>query len=255
MTIRERLRLQNVPVAPSRVLLGVAAVLLLAGSFFLPNIVAGVTDAATLDKLILTDTQGYSFDSVPSLDIVDRIELVANRNIEKIPLKTGRALDMSAASTKALFEIERCFRGGPLDFNFRRCQIAEGGAVFVINTAEPSVNIIVWEFTIDDPAENTMTISLDDETGLIIKVIYRRSALADMEETQVTSGQPGRDELYAVASKLTEMMADYYGMPIALADYKLSDDIAYYKAELTGDRVIPMYGIVRAHVFTMNEQA
>ena len=244
-------KIKNLHIAASRLLLGGAVAFVLIGSFFLPNIVAGVTDARTLDKLAMADMQGFNFDSAPLLGIAERIELVASRGIEKIPIKTGRALDTSSATDKAITELARCFKGGPLRFDFDKSTVTDGGAAFVINTAEPSVNMIVWDFVLNDPAENTMTITLDDETGVIIKVIYR----GDVEPGASYAGPDG-DALYLVTLELTEMIADYYRMQVILADYMLNGDIAYYKAELTSsDMVIPMYGIARAHVFTMNEQS
>ena len=240
----------HIRIPPSKLLLCVALALLLAGSFFLPNIVAGVVDAGNLGKLTLTDTQIISFESGPALSVPDCIELIANRSIEKIPIKTGRALDSAGAADRVVSELSRCFGGGPLEFDFAKCSVDEGGAAFVIDTDDPSVNMIVWDFILNDPSGRTMMITLDDETGVIIKVIYRGDVVVD--GTALSDG----DGLYPVALKLTGMMEAYYGLPVILADYKLGGDIAYYKAELTsGDVVIPMYGIVRTATFTMNEQA
>lgn len=231
-------------------MLAVAALVLLFGSFFLPNIVADVTDARTLGKLAFLDTQDFSFDSVPILGVADRIELVANRHIERIPLDTAGQREIAIAADKAISELERCIRGGPLEFDFRRCTVGEGGAVFLIDTAEPSVNMVVWEFILNDPAENTITATLDDETGLIVKVIYKSASEAD------ETGSDNEDKLYEIAFEMIKMVERYYRLPVVLADYTRNSNIAYYKAELTsGDKVVPMYGIVRAHIFTMNEQA
>ena len=225
-----------------KILIVIAVIALLAGSFFLPNIVAGVADARTLDTLMMREAQGFSFDSRPKLAVPDRIALVADRSIEALPLNTGRIMDMAAASERAVEELTWFFSGGPIDFNFDLCLVEEGGAEFIINTYDPSVNLIVWEFTIVDPSKNTFIITLDDETGVIIKVIYRGAIMSD--------------DRYAAALRLAEMMNDYYGLSISLADFQMGGDIAYYKANLTaGDMEIPMYGIIRASGFSMNEQA
>lgn len=256
-------------VLPSRLLLGLAVAVLLAGSFFLPNLVAGVMDARTFDVPTFTDTQGFSFDSSPFLSIPEKIDLIANRNIETIPLKTGQSMDAPAAERRAISELRRCFEGGPLAFDYLRCSVAEGGSLFVINTADPPVNMVVWEFVLEDASENTMKITIDDETGVIIKVIYKRSAALsetgsaqdEAEKQQEDGALPGDglyegDELYRTALRLTGMMEKYYGLPVVLSDYMLSGDLAYYKADLiTPEYTIPMYGIVKAGSFTMNEQA
>jgi len=257
-----------VRILPSRVLLGLALAVLLAGSFFLPNLVAGVLDSRILDVPIYTETQGFSFDASPFLSVPEKIDLIANRNIETIPLKTGQSMDTDAAERKAISELTRCFSGGPLAFDYLRCSVAEGGSLFVINTADPSVNMVVWEFVLEDPSESTMKITLDDETGVIIKVIYKRGAGAGAtdssgEQDKLPEGSAtladesiDGDELHVIALRLTEMMTKYYGLPVILSDYMLSGDLAYYKADLiTSEYTVPMYGIVKAGSFTMNEQA
>jgi len=50
-------------------------------------------------------------------------------------------------------------------------------------------------------------------------------------------------------------MTAYYGFDVELADYQFSGSLSYYKAEIIdGGLVVPMYGVVRATGFTINER-
>jgi hypothetical protein len=55
--------------------------------------------------------------------------------------------------------------------------------------------------------------------------------------------------------RLSEMMSKYYGVPVRLGDYQLGSNIAYYRADMYDKGlVMPMYGVVRANSFTINER-
>ena len=235
----------------------IAAGLLLVGSFFLPNAVAGVTDARRLGSITTIDSQSFIFDAVPALSMPDRLALIANQNTEMLPWRSGNAMDEVDAIRRVAQEFARFLRGGPIEFDFQEFSVEESSAVFVIDAESPTVNMIVWELTLIDSRENMAVVTLDDETGLIIKIIYRQGRRGQSEGWGAAAPSLGRtdDELHAVATRLTEMMTEYYGRDITLADYHFSGSTSYYRADvITGGRAIPMFGVVRSTSFTMNER-
>jgi len=237
-------------------LLLLAAAMLLIGGFFLPNAVAGITDSRMLDNLITIDSQSISFNSAPDLVLPERIELVANPKTEILPLKTGNAMDLDEAKEKADRELARFLRGSPFRFNFSGYEVEEGDAALVVESADPAHNLIIWEFVLIDQSENKVTVTIDDETGFILRLIYKLGNKGDPFIEERGPGSPD-DRFVSAAQSLADMMKDYYGLRVTLADYKLSGNgsIAYYRADLPGgNRVIPMYGAIRSTSFTMNER-
>jgi len=234
-----------------------AASILLVGSFFLPNAVAGITDSNRLNNMIMIDSQRISFDSVPELGIPERLALIANWDTEIMPLNFGNVMDEETAGSRAVRELSRFLRGGPFSFELRTCKVEECSAAFVIDMMNPNVNMIIWELSIADALENTAIVTIDDETGMILKIIYKQAARNQNPTAANNSSQPGLsdEELYSNALRLSEMINEYYGLQIILGDYYYNGSISYYRADLSdGGRVIPMFGVVRSTSFTMNEK-
>jgi len=226
----------------------------LIGSVFLPNVVAAVMDSRQLDNLIMIDSQSISFAEAPELSLPERIALVASPETDILPLKTGNFMDFDTAKNRANDELIRFFRDSPFQFDFSSYRVEEDKTELVIDTTVHSLNMIVWEFVLIDDFENTVIVSIDDETGTILKLIYR---LGSLNRFFTWTGARGLsdDDFYSTAESLAEMMREYYELPIILADYHLSGSIAYYKANLFGqNRLIPMFGVVRATSFTINER-
>jgi len=119
--------------------------------------------------------------------------------------------------------------------------------------------MVVWDMTLIDPSENTVMVTVDDEMGMILRLVVRwRTGGVTLTETGASANSaPSDAELYTAALSLAELMTDYYKLPVELADYLFSESFSYYKAEISGGRayVTPMYGVVRATGFTMNERA
>ena len=239
----------------ARLVMIAAAAAVLVVCFFMPNIVAAVTDAATIDSLVTTESRTINVETKLDLGIPERIALVANRNVETLPINTGRAMDAAQAESKAKAELTAFFTlsaagqgaAGPFGFAPESSEAEEGGAVFIVNTDDPSVNMVIWEFTLKDSTGNKMKITLDDETGVILKLIYA-------SETAAGPGASTDSAMYDSALRLATLMAAYYDMPIKLADYMYIGELAYYRADLTAGGIeIPMYGVVRPSGFTMNE--
>jgi len=250
-----------------RNLLLAAAALILVGSFFLPNAVASITDARRLDNLRIIGAQSFSFNIAGELLLHSRIELASSPNTEIIVIEKGARVSEEAARERAAAEIGHFFSGGgigggPFEFDYEDCVVDEGTAMFLISSQDPSVNMVVWTFDAADPNGNSVTITMDEEYGSILRMVYRRGIgnpqigypqwfEADIRQTPRASD----DELYAAALHLTEMLGAYYQSPILLGDYQFSGGLAYYRADFyEQDEVIPMYGVVRATSFTVNER-
>ena len=240
-----------------RFILPVAAAMGLAGSFFLPNAVAAVMDARRLDNITTVEAPSISISADLSLNLPQRIALVASPNTEMLAITTGRAMGAEMANARALREIARFFRGSLFDFDADDCAVEDYSVMFAIDAEDPTANLIVWEFKIIDRNSNEALVSIDDETGLIIKLIYQLGdgAFSPAGRGEKKPSGPADDVIYETALQLTETMTAYYGMPVALGDYALSGNIAYYRAEMRGSWVaVPMYGVVRSSSFTMNER-
>ena len=239
-------------------LLLIAAALLLAGSFFLPNAVAAITDSRRFDSFIMVDSQRISFETAPELDLPDRISLVASPNTETLPLKTGQEMNGAQARDKALDELERLLRDSPMEFVFSGKVIDECSAAFMINSEDPSISMIIWELEVSDRNGNSITAIMDDETGVMLKIIFSwGSGSTDELSIQKEAMSFGHtdEEFYGTALKMAETMAEYYGLTVTLADYQFSGSLAYYRADVFGGgKVISMFGIVRSNGLTMNEK-
>jgi len=234
-------------------LLGAMALTLI-GSFFLPNAVAGVTDGRRLDNLTMIDSQSISFEAAPELNVFGRIALVANSNTEVLPLKTGTEMDFDEASEKARQELARFSKNDAWKLDYGKYSLEDGEVALVIDTFFPTRSLIAWEMTLADPSGNSVAVVIDDETGSILRLVQRWASATDSPVAK-GAGKPMDEELYEAAKGLTEMMTEYYGFYVALADYQFSDSLSYYKAEIyDGGLIIPMYGVVRATGFTMNER-
>ena len=240
-----------------RTLALIAAALLFIGSFFLPNAAAGVTDARRLNNINMIDTQSVIIDAVPGLSLSERIELTANPNAELVAWKSGNIMNEETAEERAIQELARFFSGGSFAFDYLKCSLEDISAVFIIDPEAPTASIIVWELTLVDANENMAIVTMDDETGYITKIIFRQGRGNQSDTATVFQQTPTRtdEELYATAMLLTELMAEYYGLRVILADYHFSGSISYYRADIHDDgRVIPMFGVVRALSFTTNER-
>lgn len=233
-----------------------AAALLLTGSFFLPNAVAGIFDARRLDNLITIDAQSIDYSIAYELNLPERIKFTTSPNTEIMAIKTGQVMDADTAGDRAEAELARFFAGGPFKISINDCTIEEGSATLIIDSEKQSVSMITWEFRLYDPAGNEVSVLIDDETGVILRLYLSEKTDHD------TSGSEGdgasaasNDDLYYSARRLTEMMTTYYSHIVLLGDYMFSSSMAYYRADLiSGGEVIPLYGVVRPTGFTMNER-
>ena len=256
-----KLKTQNLKhAAASRIrhyLLLAAVALGLVGSFLLPNAVAGFMDARRLDNLIVIDAQSIEFDADPELTLQKRIALEASSNTQVLVLATGQTMERETAEKRAVQELSKFFTDSPFEFNADECVVEEGSAAFVINSVDPTESMITWEFRILDQRANETTVTIDDETGVILKIIYRQGDGAPKTEGLADDGVYGMtaEETYAATLRLSEMMTTYYGLPVGLGDYQFVGNIAYYMASMySGYYVTPLYGVVRATGFSMNER-
>ena len=232
----------------------VIAVVIIVGSFFMPDAVAGVTDMRRLDNLVLIDSQRIHFDAAPELSLAERISLAANGSAEILPLNTGSNMDSKTAKDRAVTEITRFFHGGVFEFNYNNVQVSEGLPSLVIDTLAPTNYMIIWEFEVIDDSGNFATIILDDEKGVIVRLIYR---LGNRDTALISTSQfESQDQMFLTAAgHLAEMMTAYYGQSVTLGDYQFSGTLSYYRLDMSeGGLVVPMYGVVRAASFTINER-
>ena len=257
---RWRLRTGGIALSKERiryVIIWGAAAALLAGSFFLPDFVAGVTDSNTLGSLALIGSESVDIEHAPELGLPERIELIASRNTEIISVNAGNLLNEETAADTAVRELTKLLGRQRFNFDPVSCEIEECEAAFVVDKGNPSLSMTIWELKLSDRNSNSVNVTVDDETGVILKLIYRFGTAIQAEPGSGGVLRSGKSdiELQSIAQALTELMTDYYGMPVALGGYDFRGSISYYRADLdAGMRIIPMYGVVRVTDFTMNER-
>jgi len=243
-----------------RRLLPFAAVALgLTGSFFLPNAVAGVMDGRRLDSLVTVGAPSMSFVTAPKLNLPRRIALSASTNTEILALTSGQVMEKAMAEKTALRELAKLFGAGLFEFLYNDCTVEESAALFVIASDDPTVNMITWDFKIVDKNSNTVAMTIDDETGVILRLIYQkgRGALIPAGGTSENPPTLSDGDTYDIVTQLTGLMADYYGIYVYLGDYYYGSNLAYYRVDVMGSGTfipVPMYGVVRSTGFTMNER-
>jgi hypothetical protein len=174
-----------------------------------------------------------------------------------LALTTGQVMGTDTARTRAIRELDRFFKGGFCDFVVDNCTVESYSVMFVIDAEDPTSNIIVWEYKMVDRLSNEVIVSIDDETGMIIRLIYQLGK-GTLHQAGSGGGSPtgmSEDDIRAAAAHISEMMTSYYGTPVRLGDFMLSGNIAYYRGDMyNAGAVIPMYGVVRANSFTINER-
>jgi len=231
-----------------------AAVLILIGSFFLPNAVAGITDMRRLDNLVLVDSQRISFDTAQELTLPERLALAASTDTEVLLLSTGNVLNDKTAPERAEEEVRRFFNEGNFELKYNDLTVSEGAASLIIDIFAPTRYMIVWEFEIVDSNDNSILVVIDDETGVIVRMIYRmgrRESMLIDAGTYISS-----DGLFSMAAEhLVDLMTQYYGRRVTLADYQFFGSISYYRADITQAGITtPMYGVILSASFSMNER-
>ncbi|MCL2126065.1 MAG: hypothetical protein FWH33_08790 [Oscillospiraceae bacterium] len=225
------------------------------GSFFLPNLVAGITDSATFNNVAIIDAQRVSFSTDPEFSLRERLALAANSKTDILELTTGQSMSADAAEARAIRELVRFLRGSPYGFAADDCHAESGFAAFVVDSNNPSANMIIWEFSLVDRYSNEMVITIDDETGIIMKLIYRQGRATTLLGNPASAEGLSEEEFYNTASRICDMMTSYYGISVVFGDYRLGNSLAYYRADLYGEEVaVPMFGVVRSMSFTMNER-
>jgi len=231
-----------------------AVALILVGSFFLPNAVAGVTDMRWLDNLIMIDSQSISFETAPALSLFEKMSLAANANAESVPMKTGTVMDSDTAQARAITELNRFWRDNPWGLELGHI-IEESTASLIVDTANPALNMIVWEINFALPEHGTIFVTIDDESGIIMRLVHRWEPGSYLD-TEGWAPSSSDDILYSVAERLTEMMESYYMLPVELADYEFSGSLSYYRADISDGRgsILSMFGVVRSTSLTMNER-
>jgi len=232
----------------------IIAALVVIASFFMPNAVAHITDMRRLDNLTRVDSEFIRLEAAPYLTISERLALAGNSNTNTMPLTTGLTMDSVEASAVARREITRFFSGGGFTLNYMTSTISDGIASFIIDRDQPSLYMIIWEFEMVDDLGNSVIAIIDDATGIIMRLIYRQGNggrnLIDVPENTSTD-----EMLFIAARALAYMMNRYYELYVILADYNFATTLAFYRADVTeGSNVIPLYGVVRASSFTMNER-
>ena len=239
-------------------LLPIAAVLALLVGFFMPSAIASMTDSRRIGSLSVIDTQSISFEVNPEtgLNMAQRISLAASMNTELFSIESGQHMDQDAAGSKAVSELAGFFIGGGIEVNADECVVESSSASLVIDARDPSLNMIIWEIRILNEVLGEMTVTIDDETGIILRIINRQTNMALLGNYIDDAPQELLEAIMNTAAQtLASMLTEYYGVPVVLEAYEYGSVMAYYTVVLYDHGMeVPMYGVIRSIGFTMNER-
>lgn len=181
-------------------LVSLAAVLLMVGGFLLPSIVSGIRDRQTLNKIDTIASETVNFDVQARLSLIEKITM--NRySYDGIYLETGRYLDIDSAIRRGLSELSYFLAPFQMDFNTASCTTESCEPVFILNSSDPSKNMIVWQLGITDSAGAFVSLTLDDESGKLLSLAYIENADAVYKND---SGVLPSPDIQAIAELLTE---------------------------------------------------
>jgi hypothetical protein len=140
--------------------------LILVGSFFLPSYILALKDGKTLGKLGVTESQAVNFESKPELGIIDRLRMKVNS--ARLELDNGKNMDPQTAYQCVIGELEKFSTGVGLDYDFSTWEMDRYSVEFLIDSSDPSKNLIAWDITINDDEGHMLVASVDDETGVLL---------------------------------------------------------------------------------------
>jgi hypothetical protein len=220
---------------PAAVLL---TALILAGGFFLPTFALQYKDRQTIGELKITDGSGVSYETKSELKTIDRLKLFTNAGM--VGLDNGKNMDADKAFQSALTELGKLADMGVVELDRESCRLGKYGVVFLIDSADPSKNMIAWNLFIEDESR-FIGVVIDDETGMLLALDYNMNDLAYKKGTTIitpsvfalesTAGPSS--EGATVMELIGQALADYYGLTFVSSEPQKTDYYARYTFELS----------------------
>lgn len=198
-------------------------VLIMVGGFFLPSFAATFKDQQTIGTLSLSDGCSLSVETKSEINVLDRLKMISTAS--SIALDKGKNMDSEIAYQCALTELEKFFGSDLIEFDFVNCRLTRSGAVFYIDSTNPSKNLIAWDITITDGL-HTIRVFVDDETGIVLSINY------SMDLQAYKNARIKNDFSYPSVSIdpeiLEDCIVDYYGLTIGLSEVAKTEETGKY---------------------------
>ena len=219
---------------------------------FLPDTVAGIQDTQTIGKLDVKDSSSMSVETNPEMTLTERLNLISISNSMSVPVKNGKMFNNDTAIDRAVSELKRFSGDEGFGFDFTDVTIDLLETLLIIDSDDPSINMLAWRLILSDNSRGTITLVIDDATGTIIQLIFKlniSTLVGSDKDTSLSS------EFYQSVTNLCHLMTDYYDTAVRLAEYELLGSRGYYKAEIwDGGAATPMFGIVQSNSFSINDK-
>ena len=225
-------------------------VFVVAACFFLPDTVADIQDRQTIGNLNVKDSSSISIETNPEMTLPERLNLISISNSTSVLVKNGKKLNITTSLDRAIAELNR-FSGddAPWAADFT---VDLHESLLIIDSDDPSTNMLAWRFVLTDSSGQTITLVIDDATGTIIQLIYKlnqRVVIVPEKNAGLYA------EFYETAATLCRLMTGYYGVTVTLAEFELLGSLGFYKAELwESGTATPMFGIVQSDGFSINDR-
>lgn len=225
----------------------VLTALTLAGCFFLPSFMSRLKDKQTVGMLSITDSRGVSFETKFQLQMIDRLKMTAN--VDHIRLDNGKNMDVDAAFQAALSELGKFNSEDIMALDLAACRLSKHSVNFLIDSADPSKNLIIWSLYIQDDT-HTVIAAIDDETGKILSLQYDVSLIAYKKE-MLPSAAPGMAKPFDTEI-IGQTLADYYELTLVRAELLKSDRYLNVMCELSdGQNTVALYVIITGTGFSV----
>ena len=213
---------------------------------------AGIQDTQTIGKLDVKDSSSMSIETNPEMTLPERLNLISISNSLSVPVKNGKKLNNDTALDRAVSELKSFSGEDGFGFAFTDITVDRMEALLIIDSDDPSVNMLAWRFILTDSSLKTITLVIDDATGTIIQLICKLN-LSSLVASGKDSGVPAK--FRQTAQQLCQLMTDYYGITVTLSEYELLGSLGFYKAELwEGGAATPMFGIIQNDGFSINDR-
>ncbi len=225
-------------VIPAAVLL---TVLILTGGFFLPTLVLKYKDRQTIGELKITDGSSVSYETKSELKTIDRLNIITNGGM--LEVDNGKNMNADKAFQSALTELAIFEDKGVLEVDRATSRLMRYDVMFLIDSADPSKNMIVWYIFIQDEIRD-IHVAVDDETGILLTLDYNlnKQALKDgimltpRPEITEKSADDAASASDAGGSTVMELigrtLADYYGLTLVSTNLRSSEYFARFAFEL-----------------------
>jgi hypothetical protein len=191
----------------------IVTALILVGGFFLPSYISGMKDRQTMDRLSVIDSQAVSVEAKSTLSIAERLQLRVSA--ASVYLDNGKNMDSQTAYSQAVTELDKFSSLMGLDYKSDTFQLDNSHVEFLVDSADPSKNLVVWNIAVSNDDGCGFIASVDDETGKLLSIYYFTDKVSkyDLAPSASLTEVPSIDAL-------ATGIASYYGMKVVGdADY------------------------------------